>query len=84
MNTTRDDFSKRTKSDLALRASYQCSLCKASTVGPSDEASNVVTMIGVAAHIAAAAPGSGSRRYDHSMSPEQRGSIDNGIWLCAL
>lgn len=83
MNTTRDEFSKRTKSDLALRASYQCSLCKASTVGPSDEASNAVTMIGVAAHITAAAPGSGARRYDQSMSPEQRGSIDNGIWLCA-
>ncbi len=83
MTTARDDFSKRTKSDLALRASYQCSLCKASTVGPSDEASNAVTMIGVAAHIAAAAPGPGSRRYDHSMTPEKRGSIDNGIWLCA-
>jgi len=83
MTSTRDDFSKRTKSDLALRASYQCSLCKASTVGPSDEASNAVTMIGVAAHIAAAAPGPGARRYDHSMTPEQRGSIDNGIWLCA-
>lgn len=40
-------------------------------------------MIGVAAHIAAAAPGPGARRYDHSMTPEQRGSIDNGIWLCA-
>jgi hypothetical protein len=83
MTTTRDDFSKRTKSDLALRASYQCSLCKASTVGPSDETSNAVTMIGVAAHIAAAAPGPGARRYDHSMTSDQRGSIDNGIWLCA-
>lgn len=83
MTSSRDDFSRRTKSDLALRASYQCSLCKASTVGPSDEASNAVTMIGVAAHIAAAAPGPGARRYDHSMTPEQRGSIDNGIWLCA-
>ncbi|WP_205300065.1 hypothetical protein [Pantoea sp. Tr-811] len=83
MKSNRDDFSKRTKSDLALRACYQCSLCKEPTVGPSDEASNAVTMIGVAAHIAAAAPGPGARRYDHSMSPEQRGSIDNGIWLCA-
>ncbi len=83
MTSSRDDFSKRTKSDLALRASYQCSLCKGSTVGSSDEASNAVTMIGVAAHIAAAAPGPGARRYDHSMTPEQRGSIDNGIWLCA-
>ena len=83
MTTPRDDFSKRIKSDLALRASYQCSFCKASTVGPSDEASNAVTMIGVAAHIAAAAAGPGARRYDHSMTSEQRGSINNGIWLCA-
>lgn len=83
MTSSRDNFSKRTKSVLALRASYQCSLCKVSTVGPSDEASNAVTIIGVAAHIAAAAPGPGARRYDHSMTPEQRGSIDNGIWLCA-
>ncbi|WPP00566.1 hypothetical protein SFA35_04065 [Pseudomonas sp. HR96] len=83
MTSSRDNFSKKTKSVLALRASYECSLCKVSTVGPSDEASNAVTMIGVAAHIAAAAPGPGARRYDHSMTPEQRGSIDNGIWLCA-
>lgn len=83
MTSSRDNFSKRTKSVLALRASYECSLCKVSTVGPSDEASNAVTIIGVAAHIAAAAPGPGARRYDHSMTPEQRRSIDNGIWLCA-
>ncbi len=83
MTNTRDDFKKRTKSDLALRASYLCSLCHKSTVGPSDEASNAVTMIGVAAHIAAAAPGPGARRYDPSMTPEERSSIDNGIWLCA-
>lgn len=83
MTNPRDDFTKRIKNDLALRASYQCSYCKTSTVGPSDEASNAVTMIGVAAHIAAAAAGPGARRYDHSMTSEQRGSIDNGIWLCA-
>lgn len=82
MSRTRDDFSARTKSDLALRASYLCSLCKNSTVGPSDEATDAVTMIGVAAHICAAAPGSGARRFDPTMSPEQRSHIDNGIWLC--
>ena len=83
MANTRDDFSQKTKNALALRAGYQCSLCHKSTVGPSDEASNAVTMIGIAAHIAAAASGPGARRYDPVMTPEQRASIDNGIWLCA-
>ncbi|MEQ9901920.1 hypothetical protein ABRP59_20130 [Pectobacterium punjabense] len=82
MTQNRDDFKKRTKNDLALRASYLCSLCKCSTVGPSDEGKNAVTMTGVAAHICAAAPGAGARRYDPNMSPEERSHIDNGIWLC--
>lgn len=83
MTKTRNDFSARTKLDLALRASYVCSSCKLSTVGPSDEAPDAVTMIGVAAHICAAAPGPGARRYDPTMTPEERSHIDNGIWLCA-
>lgn len=82
MSQPRDEFSRRTKSDLALRASYLCSLCGCSTVGPSDEGTSAVTMIGVAAHICAAAPGIGARRYHSGMSPEQRSHIDNGIWLC--
>ncbi|MCJ2098902.1 hypothetical protein [Methylobacterium sp. E-046] len=40
-------------------------------------------MIGKAAHIAAAAPGPGARRYDPNMSREQRADIGNAIWLCA-
>lgn len=36
--------------------------------------------IGTAAHIHAAAPG--GARYDASMTPEQRKSSDNGIWMC--
>jgi len=83
MRRSRDDFSQRTKNDLALRASYLCSYCKRSTVGPSDEGPDAVTMTGVAAHICAAAPGPGARRYDPAMTPEQRSHIDNGIWLCA-
>lgn len=82
MSNTRDDFTSRTKSDLALRASYFCSNCKCSTVGPSDEASNAVTMIGVAAHISAASAGPGARRYDPNMTSLERSHIDNGIWLC--
>jgi hypothetical protein len=38
--------------------------------------------IGVAAHISAAAPGPGARRYRAEMTPEQRKSHENGIWLC--
>lgn len=83
MTKTRDDFSARTKLDLALRASYVCSSCKLSTVGRSDEAPDAVTMIGDAAQICAAAPGPGARRYDPTMTPEERSHIDNGIWLCA-
>ena len=37
-------------------------------------------MIGIAAHICAAAPG--GPRYDPTMTPEQRSSIENGIWVC--
>ncbi|WP_404863478.1 hypothetical protein [Georhizobium sp. MAB10] len=38
--------------------------------------------VGIASHITAAAPGQGARRYDSSLTPEQRSGIDNGIWLC--
>jgi hypothetical protein len=36
--------------------------------------------IGVAAHIAAAAPG--GPRYDEKMAPEERCGIENAVWLC--
>ena len=36
--------------------------------------------IGVAAHIAAAAPG--GPRYDDKMTPEERCGIENAVWLC--
>ncbi|MDX3587677.1 hypothetical protein [Streptomyces europaeiscabiei] len=36
--------------------------------------------LGVAAHIRAASPG--GPRYDATMSPEQRRSAENAIWLC--
>lgn len=68
-----------------MRACWRCSFtgCGRLTVGPSEESSEAVTMIGKAAHIRGAAPGPGSRRYDDSMTPEQRAHIDNAIWLCA-
>ena len=39
-----------------------------------------ISNIGVAAHICAAAQG--GPRYDASMTPEERKSFENGIWLC--
>lgn len=77
----RDDFPEKTKRVLALRANYRCSLCNATTSGPSEESPSAVINIGVAAHIHAAAPG--GRRYDEKMTSEQRSDITNGIWLCA-
>jgi hypothetical protein len=77
----RDDFDEKTKSILARRVGFRCSnpSCRKPTSGPQIDSTKAIS-IGVAAHIAAAA--SGGKRYDPSQSPEQRRSIDNGIWLC--
>ncbi len=82
MSTNRDNFLKKTKSRLAARAGYRCSMtgCGAATVGPSDEGSEAVVSVGVAAHISAAAPN--GRRYDCNMTTAERSDIRNGIWLC--
>lgn len=75
----RDDFTKKTKENLAKRVGYHCSLCGKPTAGPG-EASDGVSVIGVAAHICAASPG--GPRYDSAMTSEERSDIDNGIWCC--
>lgn len=77
----RDDFSAKTKEELAKRVAYRCSnpYCRKPTIGPK-ESDNGTVSIGEAAHICAAA--SGGKRYDKNMSAEARTSIDNGIWLC--
>lgn len=77
----RDDFPNRVKQQLARRVGFLCSNpnCGQLTSGPSLSTSEAVNM-GVAAHITAASP-SGAR-YDPSLTPEQRKSYDNGIWLC--
>ncbi|WP_447870820.1 hypothetical protein [Serratia fonticola] len=82
--TKRDDFSANTKKSLATRAGFRCSFpaCDAVTVGPSEESDTAISNVGVACHITAAAKGPGARRYDPDMSPEQRRSIQNGIWMC--
>lgn len=79
----RDDFPKKMKEALALRANHQCSFtgCGRRTSGPSDESTAAVTNIGIVAHITAAAPG--GKRYDATMFADDRSGIDNAIWLCA-
>jgi hypothetical protein len=80
----RDEFPRKAKQALALRAAYLCSFrgCQRPTSGPSHESPNAVSMTGKAAHIHAAAPG--GRRYLASMTPKERADISNGIWLCAF
>lgn len=67
--TDRDDFSGKTKLDLAMRAGFKCSFptCRATTVGPSDEGPTKHSDVGVACHITAAAEG-GRQRPDHAMA----------------
>ena len=77
----RDDFVASTKDLLARRVGFKCSnlACRQPTSGPQADESGAVS-IGVAAHITAASPD--GPRYDPSLTPEQRTSPDNGIWLC--
>jgi hypothetical protein len=79
MSNKRDDFATKTKDTLAKRAGMKCSICDKTTCGPHSDTAQAINM-GKAAHIAAASPG--GPRYDESMTPLQRKSIDNGIWLC--
>jgi hypothetical protein len=78
----RDDFHKTTIRTLAERANQRCSNpgCQAPTSGP-HTISNKSVIVGIAAHICAAAPG--GKRYDSQMTAEERSDIQNGIWLCS-
>lgn len=81
MTSSRDDFPESTKRALAARVNARCSNpgCGAQTSGPQVEPGKALN-VGVAAHIAGAAPG--GPRYDATMTPEQRADIANGVWLC--
>ena len=65
------------------QARYHCSnpSCRQLTSAPTSDGAKDVN-IGVAAHICAAASGPGARRYRADMTPEQRKSHENEIWLC--
>ena len=82
MKNKRDDFSLTVKDILAKRVGYVCSNpnCKRHTIAPNSKEDKVIN-IGEAAHITAAAPG--GPRYDEALSPSERKSINNGIWLCS-
>lgn len=80
--SSRDDFSKETVLLLGQQVAYRCSNpdCTQVTVGPNEDPHRR-TMLGVGAHITAAAPG--GPRYDASLTSEERSDISNGIWLCS-
>lgn len=82
-SNNRDDFTQASKNRLAKQARYHCSnpSCRKLTSAPTSDGSKEMN-IGVAAHICAAAPGVGARRYRADMTPDQRKSHENGIWLC--
>jgi ribosomal protein L37AE/L43A len=75
----RDDFPLDVKRTLAARAGHRCSVCSKATSGPGTD-QNLALSDGVAAHITAAS--FRGPRFDPSLTPEQRRSIDNGIWVC--
>lgn len=77
----RDEFPGRVKDTLAKRVGQRCSNpnCARATSGPHQDTGRSVS-IGVASHITAAS--AGGPRYDISLSPSERSSIVNGIWLC--
>jgi len=77
----RDDFSLKTKQILANRVACICSnlKCRTITMGPHTNPKKYIT-IGVAGHITAASPK--GPRYDRELTPLERKSPENGIWLC--
>lgn len=77
-----DDFIALVICRLRDRVNGICSNpgCRRATVGPSGRKPDKVVITGEAAHIKAAQ--SGGPRYDENQSPEERRSIENGLWLC--
>jgi hypothetical protein len=82
-NQNRDDFTEKTKLQIAKRAGWLCSdpSCRRPTIGSTSDGDGEINL-GTAAHICAAAPG--GPRYDSNQTAEQRRSVDNGIWMCKL
>ena len=81
MGSNRDDFTSAIRELLAKRVGQKCSNpnCRKLTCAANADPKKTIN-IGVAAHICAAAKG--GPRYDENMTPEERKSFENGIWLC--
>ena len=79
----RDNFSMAAKQLLASRVNHKCSnpICERPTSGPATGLDRAVN-IGEAAHITSAA--ARGPRYNARLTPDQRRSVSNGIWLCAV
>lgn len=79
---SREHFSPKTIERLRTRVAGRCSNpdCRIPTVAAGSDAMSV-TLIGEAAHVRAASLG--GPRYCESMTPKERHSIGNGIWLCS-
>ncbi len=77
----RDNFSSTVVQILYKRTGGKCCRCSATTFGPVSNNASKSVNIGQAAHIAAAAPG--GPRYDPNMTPEERASTGNGMWMCS-
>jgi hypothetical protein len=77
----RGDFSEGVKRTVAMRVANRCSKpdCHATTSGPQLDPAKALNL-GVGAHITAASPG--GPRYDSSLTPKERSSTENAIWLC--
>jgi hypothetical protein len=80
-SSNREEFSRPTKRAIERQARSHCSnpACRRLTNSATSDRAGEIN-IGVASHICAAAPG--GPRHDANMTPEQRCSADNGIWLC--
>jgi hypothetical protein len=79
----RDDFTRKVKDIIAKRASFICSNpdCRSLALCPSEQDPEKFIYIGKVAHITAAAEN--GPRYDPPLTPGQRVSIANGIFLCS-
>lgn len=81
MAGARHNFTVKTVDILGKRVGFLCSnpQCRKHTIGPNTNPEKA-TVVGVAAHITAAAPG--GPRFDPEMEKKDRKAIENGIWLC--
>jgi hypothetical protein len=82
MSSRRDNFSAKVKQILGSRVAYRCCFpsCGILTIGPKSVDDTKRIILGEAAHIHGASPL--GPRYDEKMTPEERSSFANGIWMC--